>query len=85
MASTADNVLPQAISDFIASSGVNKNKCRQDKSYWKDHKQKCIKEGYYYNNSKKRSDDKNDQQCKRWKKQDKKKYDEKCKKVLADS
>ena len=85
MASTGDNVLPQALSDFIKSSGVNRNKCCEDKGYWEDHTQKCKDEGHYYNKDKgSRSDDKNHQQCKRWKKHDKKTYDKECKKVLAD-
>jgi hypothetical protein len=80
---TADNILPQVLSDYITSSGVKKKKCQENKNYWNDNKQKCKDAGYYYNRGN-RSNDKNDQQCKRWKKHDYEKYEKNCKNILAD-
>ena len=93
MAGTAGNVLPQPqdLSDFITSSGVNKNKCQSNKSYWESNKKECKRKGWYYNRGRRQNDDdddgrqndNDDEQCKKWKKNNRAKYDRKCKNALA--
>ena len=84
MAGTAGNVLPQPqdLSDFITSSGVIKNKCQSNKSYWESNKSECQRQGWYYNRGR-RQNDINDEQCKKWKKNNPAKYDKNCKNALA--
>ena len=120
MAGTAGNALPQpqGLSDFITSSGVNKNSCQTNKNYWVNNMDACKKKGWKYNkgnretsrvnkdscqtnknywdnnkdacknegwyyNTGNRNADINDEQCKKWKKNNPAKYDKNCKNVLA--
>jgi hypothetical protein len=65
VAGTAGNVLPQpqGLSDFITSSGVNKNSCETDKTYWNKHIDECKKKGWYYNKSNRETSGVNKNSC----------------------
>ena len=81
----AGNVLPPVLSDSIKpSSGVIKTSCQTNKDYWEKNKRACKDKDWYYNHSGKRSNDKHDEDCKRWKNGNIEKYRKNCKDALDD-
>ncbi len=83
MAGTAGTVLPPILSDSINASKTNKDDCQTDEDYWQKNKKACQDAGWFYNRGN-RQNDKNDEQCKKWKKSNPTKYSKICKHALAD-